>query len=240
MIGLGTFVNMAAIFIGSLLGVRIKNHLQERYRDIMMAAVGLTTLVIGISGALTGIYRIENGSLKESYLIELIIFLVLGSVIGTVLQISERLDCFGERLESKFATKKGQFSQGFVTASLIFCVGAMAIMGSIEDGMNHNYTLLFAKSILDGITSLVLASTLGVGVMFSLFTVGIYQFTLTFIASLAGDFLPGEAKLLMGIVGSVLIMGIGFNLLEIKKINIGNMLPSIFLPIIYVFIKMLF
>lgn len=240
MIGLGTFVNMAAIFIGSLLGVRIKNHLQERYRDIMMAAVGLTTLVIGISGALTGIYRIENGSLKESYLIELIIFLVLGSVIGTVLQISERLDCFGERLESKFATKKGQFSQGFVTASLIFCVGAMAIMGSIEDGMNHNYTLLFAKSILDGITSLVLASTLGVGVMFSLFTVGFYQFTLTFIASLAGDFLPGEAKLLMGIVGSVLIMGIGFNLLEIKKINIGNMLPSIFLPIIYVFIKMLF
>lgn len=235
LIGLGTIINVISIIIGSTIGLVLKHNLKDNYKNIMIQGVGLTTIVIGVTGAVGGFLDSNN---KFLFLI-IIISLVLGGVLGTLLKIQVRLNNIGIYVERKFAQENG-FAKGFVTASLIFSVGAMAIMGAINDGMAGDISILAIKSILDGITSMILASTLGIGVLFSFVSVLVYQGLITAIAYFFKDFLPQVVINQMTIVGNILIIGIGLDLLEIKKINIADMLPGIFLPIIYYLITLVF
>lgn len=219
---LGTVVNAIAIIIGGLIGTFIRNGLKENYKKTLMNGVGLTVIIIGIMGAI-----------KSENMILIIISIVLGSIIGEAIGIERKLDSIGNSLEEKLGQGNSNLSKGFVTASLVYCVGAMAIVGSLESGLLGNHDTLFAKSVLDGISSIIFASTLGIGVVFSSILVFIYQGIIILLASSLRNLLTPDVILEMSAVGGILIMGIGINILEIKKIEVGNMSPSIFIPLIY-------
>ncbi|HEY5586187.1 MAG TPA: DUF554 domain-containing protein [Ruminiclostridium sp.] len=241
MIGLGTIVNTAAIVTGGILGTVIKSGLPQRYKHIIMQAIGLSVLVVGISGALQGMYKVANdGTISREFITVMIFSLVIGSIIGEFINIEDKLDKMGLWIQKKFIKGESDFAQGFVTASLVYCVGAMAIVGSLEDGLMGNTNTLFAKSILDGVSAIVFAATMGIGVTFSAIPVLVYQGSITLLAGFVKPWLTVGVISQMSLVGSILILGIGLTMLEIKKIKVGNMLPSIFLPFIfYIFQKLL-
>lgn len=153
---LGSIVNAVAVVVGSILGILINKGIKEEYKNIVMDGVGLTVVIMGIMSAI-----------ESQNLILVIISIVLGSIIGQAIGIEDKLDKLGKRLEDRFGKDDSNFSKGFVTASLVFCIGAMAIVGALESGLAGNHSTLFAKSVLDGITSVIFASTLGIGVAFS-------------------------------------------------------------------------
>ncbi len=219
---LGTVVNTFAIVAGGAAGVILRKGVPERYGESVMHAIGLAVILIGVRGAL-----------KSDDLLVVIISIVIGTLIGEGLQLEAWLERTGRFLESRFDQTGGSFTKGFVTASLIYCVGAMAIVGSLESGLSGDHQTLYAKSILDGTASIVLASTLGIGVLFSALPVFLYQGTITMSASFLKPYLVTEVILQMSSVGGLLIMAIGLNILEIKKIRVGNMLPAIFMPLLY-------
>lgn len=220
---LGTIVNTITIIIGSLLGILIKGGIGEKKGKAIVQAVSLCVIIIGINGAISGI----------DYIIEIIVFIVLGTYIGEVLDIEGRLERFGKHLENRFLKESSTFSKGFVSASLLYCVGAMAIMGSLEGGLKGNHEILFAKSVLDGTLSVILASTLGIGVAFSAFAVLIYQGSIALTAGLISGILNDIIVLQISSTGSVLIMGLGISMLFPNKLRIGNMLPAVIMPLIY-------
>lgn len=162
MIGLGTIINVGAIIIGSILGLLFKQNLKENYKLIMIQGVGLTTLVVGIFGTIEGFFASKD---EYIYLI-VILSIVLGAILGTYFKLEKKLNDIGKYLEKRLSKNDSNFAQGFVTASLIFCIGAMAILGSINDGISGDYSILALKAILDGVISMILASTLGLGVLF--------------------------------------------------------------------------
>lgn len=226
---LGTIVNSIAIILGSLLGIIIKRGIKDQYKKIIMDGVGLTVIIIGIMGGI-----------KSENIILAIISIALGSIIGEIIGIENKLNSLGNSLEKKFGKNDSNFSKGFVTASLVYCVGAMAIVGSLESGLLGNHNTLFAKSVLDGISSIIFASTLGIGVAFSSIAVFIYQGLITLLATYLKDLLTSEVILEMSAVGGILIMAIGINILEMKKIKVGNMLPAIFIPLMYYILVSIF
>ncbi len=241
MVGLGTLVNVGTVIAGSAAGFLIKKGLPEKYKNIIMQAIGLSVLIIGVSGALQCIYTILNGAkLDRQYIMLMIFSLVIGGVIGELASIEKRLDNLGMWFQNKFSKNSGNFAEGFVTASLVYCVGAMAIVGSLEDGLTGNTKTLFAKAVLDGVTAVVFTSTMGLGVMFSALPVLVYQGSITLLAGVVKPWLTDPIITQMSLVGSVLIFAIGLNLLGIIKIKVGNLLPAIFIPIIYYFIQALF
>lgn len=241
MIGIGTIVNAGAIIAGGLVGIFVKKGLPERYKSIVMQAIGLSVLIIGISGTLQGIYQvIDDGKLNRQYIMTMIFSLVAGGIIGEFINIENKLENFGTRFQRKFFKNGSNFAEGFVTASLIYCVGAMAIVGALEDGLTGNPKTLFAKAILDGVSSVIFAATMGFGVPFAALPVFIYQGAITLMAGFVKPWLTDAVVAQMSLIGSILIFGIGLNLLEIKKIKVGNLLPAIFLPIIYYIISRLF
>lgn len=198
----------------------------EKYHHTVMHAISLAVILIGLKGAL------------QSEAILLIVFsLALGSVLGEFLQIEGRLENLGKWLGMKLSKAGDGIAQGFVTGSLVYCVGSMAIVGAMESGLTGSHQTLFAKSVLDGIASIVFASSLGIGVMLSSVSVFIYQGIITLTASFLKQFLTPDVVSQMSAVGGLLIMAIGFNLLEIKRLRVGNMLPAIFIPPIYFMIK---
>jgi hypothetical protein len=219
---LGTIVNSITIIIGAIIGILLKKGIKEDYKNTIMDGIGISVLVIGISNAL----EFEN-------LVVVIISIVIGSIIGELIDINKRLNNIGDRLQSKFKKEEGNFSKGFVTASLVYCVGAMAIVGSIQSGLSGNHETLYAKAVLDGITAIVFASTLGIGVMFSSVAVFLYQGIITLFASSASSILTTIVINEISSVGGILIMAIGINLLGLKEIKIANMLPAIIVPPIY-------
>lgn len=219
---LGSIVNSIAIILGSILGVLLNKGIKDQYKKTIMDGVGLAVIVIGITG-----------SIKSENTILVIISIVLGSIIGEAINIQQRLDNLGERLENQFGKEGSSFSKGFVTASLVYCIGAMAIVGALESGLSGNHSTLFAKSVIDGITAVIFASTLGIGVAFSAIPVLLYEGTITLLASSIKDYLTPQVITEMSAIGSILIIGIGINILNIRKISVGNMLPSVFIPLIY-------
>ena len=167
---------------------------------------------------------------------------ILGAALGEFLRIEQGLEKFGKFLESKVTSKSSDtssFARGFVTASLVFCVGSMAIVGSLESGLTGNHQTLFAKSVLDGVTSIIFASTMGLGVMFSSIAVFLYQGLITLTAVVMKNYLVAETISQMTSVGGLLILAIGLNMLKITTIKIGNLLPGIFLPLLYYAVKQL-
>jgi len=219
---LGTLVNTVAIIAGSLIGLIFRGGIPQKTNRTIMQAIGLAVILIGLTGGL-----------KTQELLLLIISLAVGSLIGELLRIEDRLENLGNRLGGLFRQGGEGFTHGFVTASLVYCVGAMAIVGSLESGLAGNHQTLFAKSVLDGVTSIVFASTLGVGVLFSALAVLLYQGAITLGASAVKQFMSPAMINEMSAVGGVLIMAIGINILELQKLRIGNMLPAIFLPPVY-------
>ncbi|MGB9679073.1 MAG: DUF554 domain-containing protein [Thermoanaerobacteraceae bacterium] len=220
---LGTVINSAAIIVGGILGSLLKVGISERFKTIVMQGVGLSVMIIGIS----------NG-LKFSNLMIVIISIVVGGIIGEALNIEGFLNKLGNILQSKFSKKEGStFSEGFVTASLVYCIGAMAIIGALKDGLTKDHSILFAKSVLDGISSVIFASTFGVGVIFSSISVFLYQGLISLGASFLQPVLISSVVDDMTSVGGILIFAISLNMLEIKNIKIGNFLPAIFIPFLY-------
>lgn len=220
---LGTIVNSAAIIAGGTFGSMLKIGISDRFKTIVMQGVGLSVMIIGI-----------NSGLKFNNLMLVILSLVIGGIVGEVLNIEGFLDKVGKKLEYKFGNSNGsKISEGFVTASLVYCVGAMAILGALKDGLSGDHSILFAKSVLDGISSVIFASTFGFGVIFSSVSVLLYQGAITLGASFLQGLLTEPIIADMSSVGGILILGISLNMLEIKNIKVGNLLPAIFIPLFY-------
>lgn len=221
---LGTIVNCITIAVGCFLGLVAKGKIPERIGDTIMKGLALCTMYIGISGALEGTDTLQ-----------MIISIAIGALIGEIIDIDKWLEKLGAFLESKFNKegKSGSIAQGFITSSLLFCVGAMAIVGSLESGLKGDNTTLFTKSILDGISSIIFTSTLGIGVIFSIGTVLIYQGGIAICAGMLSNVLSSVVITNMSAVGGLLILGLGLNMLGVTKIKIANMLPAIFIPIIF-------
>ena len=221
---IGTIVNVVAIIIGSILGFLVKGRLPERFQNIVIQGISLAVLIIGLQMAL---------SVEDTTGTLVVIFsLVIGGIIGEMLEIENRLERLGEIIQSKFGSEDGLFVQGFVQSSLIYCVGAMAIMGAIQDGLNNDPSILFTKSLLDGTASVAFSATFGIGVLFSSIPVLIYQGSISLLSAWAQRFLNQDVIAMMTATGGLLIMAIGLNMLLSVKIKIGNLLPSIFVAII--------
>lgn len=229
---LGVIVNTITVILGSSLGLLMKKGISEKISKAAMTAIGLCTLYIGIDGALQG----DNT-------IVLILSMVFGVIIGTALNIDGKIEKLGSFIESKTKIKgeQGTVAQGFITASLLFCVGAMTIVGSLNAGLSGDNELLFTKSILDLISSCMLASSLGIGVIFAAAFVLIYQGGLVLLASLISNILTDTALINeITSAGSLMIIGLGLNLLNITKIKIADFLPALLLvPVFYYLIGLL-
>ena len=226
---LGTIVNTLSIIVGSLVGLLLRGGIPERYSQTIMHAIGLAVVLIGLKTAL-----------ETPAILVVILSLVIGSILGEFLRIEDRLEQFGHWIGSRLSKDSKGIAKGFVSTSLLYCVGAMAIVGAMESGLTGNHQTLYAKSILDGISSVVFASTLGIGVLFSSVSVFVYQGFITLTASFLKQFLLPDVVSQMSAVGGLLIMAIGISLLEIRKIKIGNMLPAIFIPLAYQMLKHLY
>lgn len=213
---LGTVVNVAAIAIGTLIGLALKQRLPERITSIVMQGLGLVTALIGVKMIIV----------TESVLVVLA-SIVVGGVFGELLHIEARLDAFGAKIEAKFSREKGTFAKAFVTSSLLYCVGPMAILGALQDGLRGDYSILLTKSGLDGVASVAFASTLGVGVLFSAIPLALYQGGITVGASMLEPFLSSSIVNAMTATGGLLILGIALNILQVTKIRVGNLLPAI-------------
>ncbi|HEY9060652.1 MAG TPA: DUF554 domain-containing protein [Pseudobacteroides sp.] len=236
----GSVVNAVVIIGGALLGMLIKGKLSERFKSIIMQALGLSVIIIGLSGTLSAVFRVaSDGKLESKDIMVMIICLVVGSIIGEAIGIEQRLNRFAEFIQKKLPGSGGNFSEGFVTTTLLFCVGAMAIVGSLEEGLNGNTNTIYAKSILDCISAFIFSATMGVGVLFSAIPVLLYQGSITLLAGYLKPLLTPEVINQMSLVGNILILGIGLNILEIRSIKVANMLPAVFLPIAYYLIRML-
>ncbi len=212
----GTLVNVAAIVGGSVIGMMLKRGFPERYQKIVLQGLGLTTTIIGIQMAL-----------KTQNILILIFSLVIGAVIGEKVAIERRLKSFGEWLTSRLGTKYGNAGEGFIVASLLYCVGAMAVIGSIQEGMTGDASILYAKSVLDGVSAIIFGSTLGIGVALSSISILIYQGTITLLAAQASGIFSEGVIREMTAAGGTLILAIGLMILEIKRLNVANLLPAI-------------
>lgn len=221
---LGTIVNTIAVIIGAGIGMMLKKGIPDKLADTMMKGLGLCTLFLGISGSLDG-----HNSLI------LIISMVVGALIGEGIDLDARLNQLGNWLENKFKSKDGgkvSIAEGFVSASLLFCVGAMTIVGSLQSGLQGNHEMLFNKSMLDFVAAIIFASTMGIGVMVSAVFVLVYQGTITILAQWVAPILSDIVIAEMNCVGSVIIIGLALNMLGITKLKVMNYVPAIFIPIL--------
>ena len=234
MIGLGTLLNVVAILIGSALGVLIGHRLPERTRGTVTDAMGLVTLVIGA----LNVVALLDQPFKDAAGAPLLVVLgalLIGGIVGSLLNIEHRLEQFGGWLQSRLGrvrrgkddSSRGRFVEGFVDASLIFCIGPLAILGSLSDGLGQGIDQLALKSILDGFGSLAFAASLGWGVAASALSVGIVQGLFTILGALLGSFLAAALISSITATGGVLLIGVGLRLLRIKAIPVGDMLPAL-------------
>ena len=240
MVGLGTLANMAAIIVGAAVGLILKEVLRQRFKDTIMNALGLAVLFIGISGSLQGLLVVTKEGIDTANIMLMIISLALGAFIGELINIEAKLERIGEfiKVSLKVKGEKGQnFVEGFVSSSLLFCIGAMAIIGALKDGLTGDASTLYAKAVIDGTVSIFIASTLGIGVFFSVIPLGIYQGLITLLAKYIEPYLNDRLILNISFIGSVLIFGIGINMIFGKKIKCGNILPAVLIPILYELVK---
>ena len=234
---MGTLINCGLILLGGIIGLLFKKAVSEGMERSVRKAVGVAVVMVGLCGALSVMLRIEEGKLKSSGELLLVVSLALGTFIGEVLKLDRRIDNGCRAVERRF--KASNFSAGFITASLIYCIGAMAIVGSIQDGLLGDSSTLITKGIIDGITSVVLAATLGYGVLFSVVPVLVYQGALTLLAGTLESVLVGQLLDNICMVGYVLVLCIGINFLSTKEnqIKTVNMLPAILVPVGYELIQ---
>ncbi|WP_321516740.1 DUF554 domain-containing protein [Marinifilum fragile] len=222
---IGTLINVGAIILGGSIGLLFRTKIPERLFKIVFQAIGVFTLYLGISMAL-----------KANELLIMVFSLVLGSLFGELLRLEERVETLSERLKKRVGSGDVNFSTGLLTAFMLFCMGAMTIVGSLEEGMGKEPTLLLTKSLMDGISSVALAAVMGIGVLFSVIPLLIYQGGLTLLAALFGDIIPQVVINEITGIGGVLIIALGISILELKKIKVLNMLPAILIEILLYYI----
>lgn len=237
MMGLGTIINVAGIIIGGLLGLFCGRFLKERLQDTLNKACGVCVLFIGMAGALEGMLSLENGRIVSGGSMLLIACLALGALLGEILNLEDKFERFGSWLKLKTgnAGERG-FVDAFVTASLTVCIGAMAIVGSIEDGIFGDYSILATKAVLDLIIILVMTCAMGRGCIFSAIPVAVLQGTVTLLSRLIKPLMTDTAMANLSMVGSVLIFCVGLNLVWGKKVRVANLLPAIVIAVIAAFL----
>ena len=232
--GLGTIINTVAVLAGSGIGLFLKNGMKQRMQDILMQTCGIATIFIGISGTLQGMMTVSGGKIHTQGTMLLIFSLVIGGFLGQAMDLEKALDALGEKMKAMAkAQEDNRFVEGFVNASLIICVGAMAIVGSIQDGLKGDYSMLAAKSVLDFVIVLAFASSYGLGVLFSAVPIFFYEGGITLLTVFVGPFLGQTLIENLSYVGSALIFCVGVNIAFGKKFNVGNMLPSLLIPAVY-------
>lgn len=225
---LAVFVNMATVIIGSTLGILFRNKIKQSYISSIICALALVTIVIGIGSII-----------KSVDTLCVIVSMALGTVIGELLRIDDRIEGAGDFVKYKLLggkVKEGRFTEGFVSACILFCVGSMTIMGSFEAGINGDYSIIYAKSALDFVSSAAFGAAMGIGVTFSALFILVFQGGLTLLATAISPFLSTEVVVEMSAVGGAILIGMAINMMEIseKRIKVANMLPAIFLPIAYI------
>lgn len=237
MYGLGTIINTGAIVAGGLAGILFGRFLKENVQDTLSKCCGVSTLMIGIAGALEKMLTLENGAISGGGSMLLVLCLTLGGVIGELLNLEGAFEAFGRWLKEKTGNAKDKgFVNAFVTASLTVCIGAMAIVGSIQDGLTGDYSVLATKAVLDFIIIMVMSCSLGPGAAFSAIPVAILQGSVTALAGLVRPVMTEAALNNLSLVGSVLIFCVGINLLWGKKIRVANLLPAIVLAVAAAFL----
>lgn len=234
MIGLGTIVNVGAVVAAGFLGVLLKGGIKERFQSTIMGVLGISTMFIGAAGTLQEMFVVGNGSLSIQGTMLLVLSLIIGAFVGELLNIEARLEKLGEWLRDKVKAKNdNKFVDAFVNSTLVICIGAMAIVGSLQDGLTGDHSTLFVKAALDFPIILIFASTLGIGAVFSAIPLGIYQGAITLFAGMISPYLSDSLISNLTLVGSAMIFAIGVNLAFGKKFKVGNFLPGLLVPVVY-------
>ena len=237
MIGLGTIINSAAIIVGGVFGLLFGKLLKERVQDTLQKANGVCVLFIGIAGAMEGMLRLSGSTLSSGRSMLIVASLALGALVGELMNIEHWVERFGEWLKIKTGNAKdNDFVNSFVTASLTVCIGAMAVVGSIKDGIEGDISILTTKAILDLIIVMVMTCSLGKGCIFSAIPVAVFQGTITALARLIKPLMTEAALANLSLIGSVLIFCVGLNLVWGKKIKVANLLPSLVFAVAISFI----
>ena len=234
MIGLGTIANTAAVILGGVLGLLLKNGIAKRFENILMQALGLATVFIGISGVLKYMLVVEAGVISTQGTMLLIFSLVIGCLIGEWVDLESKMEVIGIKLKALARVKNdNRFVDGFVTTSLIICVGAMAIVGAMQDGLTGDSSMLIAKSLLDFVLVAILTAAYGIGAAFSAIPIFIYQGAITLIAALFGSVIGDTLIAELSFVGNALVFCVGVNLVREKTFRVANMLPALLIPVLY-------
>lgn len=224
---LAVFVNMGTVLLGSAIGILFRNRIKENIITTVISALALVTVLIGITSAI-----------KTADILCVIICMALGTLLGELIRIDDGIEGAGDYIKKKLFKGKssGRFTEGFITACIVFCVGSMTIMGSFEAGINGDNSIIYAKSALDFVSSLMFAAAMGLGVPFSVLFILVFQGGLTLLAGVISPYLSPEVVTEMSAVGGVILIGMGINMLELspKRIKVANMLPAVFLPIAYI------
>ncbi len=224
---LGVIVNSIAIVIGGIIGLGFKRGISEEYEKIILNGIAASVTLIGITGTVNGLSDDRANPML------FILALVIGGGIGQFINIDKKLEELGDFLETKFSKSEKSFSKAFVTSSLIYCVGTMAILGAISSGVNNDHSIYYTKSILDGVTSIILAGTLGVGVVFSAFIVFVYEGSLVMISIWLERYFSELMLLEISIVGGIMISMLGLNVLGLTKFKVANYLPALLVVVGY-------
>lgn len=237
MIGLGTIINTTAIILGGILGMFTGKLLTQRFQDTLIMACGICVLFIGIAGALEGMLSIEGGVITSGRAMFIVVSIAIGAFIGEIINMEDHFENFGKWLKVKTGNAKDkQFVDAFVSASLTVCIGAMAIVGSIQDGILGDYSILATKAILDFVIIMIMTCSMGKGCAFSAIPVAIFQGSITLLSRLIQPVMTPAALDNLSLVGSILIFCVGLNLVWGKKIRVANLLPSIVVAVIFAFL----
>ncbi len=233
MIGLGTIINSACIVMGGVSGLLFGKLLKERYQESLNMACGVSVLFIGTAGAMEGMLKIDGDTLSSGQALRIVICLALGALVGEAVDVESRFERFGEWLKRKTGNAKDKdFVNGFVTASLTVCIGAMAIVGAIQDGISGDWSILATKAILDFVIIMVMTCSFGKGCMFSAIPVFLLEGAITLLAVLIKPLMTGDALKSLSLIGSILIFCVGLNLIWGKKVRVANLLPAILLAVV--------
>lgn len=232
--GMGTIVNVIAVVLGGCIGMFLKGGMKKRYQEVVMQALGAATIFIGVSGALKEMFSVDGNSLQSGGTMMMIFSMALGALVGEWINIERWLERFGEWIKKKVKGKDDpRFVEAFVTTSLVICVGAMAVVGSLQDGLTGDASMLYSKSFLDAISVIIFTSTLGKGAIFAAIPVGILQGLVTLFAGALEPVLTETIIANLSFVGSILIFCVGVNLAFGKKFRVANMLPALVFVVVY-------
>lgn len=237
MIGLGTILNVVAILVGGIIGLVFSRAISPRYQETLMQAIGVCVIFVGIGGAVEGMMTVTTDRLQSGGTMMIVISYAVGSLVGEWINLEQRIEQFGSWLKVKTGNaKEKRFVDAFVTASLTVCIGAMAIVGSMQDGLSGDYSTLALKAILDMVIICVMSASMGRGCLFSALPVGILQGTVTLLARAIQPIMTDAALTNLSLTGSILIFCVGVNLLWEKKLKVANMLPSIVVAVLCAFV----